>query len=714
MIEGITGEVTMHEAPQLPRDGHDRLAFLLQLTDHIRTLMDPVEIQETAARLLGERLGVDRVGYAELVPGEDSLRVVSEWRKPGMASMLGQYRIEPSSPGVLAVEDAANDSAWGTLDARSAIAYRLVKRDRLVAAIFVHQAQPRRWSEAEIEMVSETGERTWEAVERASAQMQLRQSEEKYRRLFDSIDEGFCIIEVLFDAGEHAVDYRFIECNAAFARKTGLKDAIGRRMRELAPAHEQHWFDVYGHVATTGESKRFELPAEALGHWYEVYAFRIGDPVERRVAVIFDDISKRVRNEAALRDSERRYRALAAEREKLLEAERVARMEADRAMRAKDEFLATLSHELRTPLSNIVTWSRLLQAQFVGNTEMLRRGLTIISDNALAQGRLISSLLDTSRIVSGKFELEPEPLDLHELLGSIHASMRPAAESKGVALSRMFEGTAAPLFADGARLRQVIENLLANAIKFTPAGGRVELSCRRVEGRFHICVEDSGEGIDAELLPQIFDRFRQADTSRTRVHGGLGLGLSIARQIVEMHGGSIQAHSDGLGKGARFTVIVPMQPEDDSAPPTATAEVTPHPAHDALDGVRILAIEDQPDMRDLLKRILEDHKARVTVVDTASEALTLLRHGPDDQSFDVLISDIGLPALDGNQLIRIVRQDLCLDATRLPAIAVTAYARFEDRQRALEAGFQEHMTKPYSVAALVALVRRLGGTRRRD
>jgi signal transduction histidine kinase/CheY-like chemotaxis protein len=534
--------------------------------------------------------------------------------------------------------------------------------------------------------------------------------EATYRRLLDSIGAGFCIIEVLFDAAQRPVDFRYVETNTAFERNTGLHDAAGRRARELTPQLEQDWFDVYGAIALQGEATRFELPAEALGHWYEVHAFRVGHPEQRRVAMVYVDITARVVSEGALRDSERRLRTLAADSARLLEAERVARSEADHAMRAKDDFLATLSHELRTPLSNIVSWSRLLQTQFAKDEAMLRKGLAIISDNALAQGRLLSSLLDISRIVSGKFELELAPLDLNDLLTSVHASMVPAAESRGVSLTWEPAAQGARLLADGARLRQVVENLLSNAIKFTPAGGTVALCCRAGAEGCEMEVRDTGEGIDPAMRPHIFDRFRQADSARSRGHGGLGLGLSIARQIVEMHGGSIAAHSEGRGHGARFTVTLPARQAGTVAPVSRDDEPSAASLH-ALEGVRVLAVEDQPDMRDLLKRILEDHKARVTVADSAAEALALLRQAPAEQCFDVLISDIGLPTLDGNQFIRIVRHDLQLDPRRLPAVAVTAYAREEDRQRALAAGYQEHVTKPYSVSTLIALIQGLAGRR---
>jgi PAS domain S-box-containing protein len=420
------------------------------------------------------------------------------------------------------------------------------------------------------------------------------------------------------------------------------------------------------------------------------------------------DIHDRKIAEEALRDSEQRFRELAAERERLLEAERAVRAEADRAGRAKDEFLATLSHELRTPLSNVVSWARLMQLKLGGNDELLVRGLNVIIDNALAQSQLISDLLDTSRITSGKLELEFEQVDLAEVIESVVTAQKPAADSKGLAITCEYQ-SGCSILADSTRVRQVIWNLLSNAIKFTPEGGRVRLSTHRYGERCSIRIEDSGEGIDDGFLPFLFDRFRQADTSKARRHGGLGLGLSIVKQIMELHGGRIRAHSDGRGHGSTFTAEFPEKPAEalvGSQQPVEGASKRAEPEN-TLRGIRILAVEDQPEMREYLKRTFEDQEALVTTTTNAIHALERLRDGSGNLLFDVLVSDIGLPGMDGYEFMRVIRDELGLLPDRLPAVAVTAYARQEDRDHALEAGYQAHLAKPYSAPTLIALVQQL-------
>jgi PAS domain S-box-containing protein len=401
---------------------------------------------------------------------------------------------------------------------------------------------------------------------------------------------------------------------------------------------------------------------------------------------------------------------LASERENLLLAERAARSEAESANRIKDDFLATLSHELRTPLSVIVSWSRILLRQAKKDDANLARGLKLIVDNAMAQSRLIADLLDMSRIAAGKTQLELSQCDAVDLVAQAVAAQRPVAEAKGVVLRIAQEPHAAVIMGDVTRLQQVLWNLIGNAIKFTPAGGRVAVTTLQLDDFFLITVRDSGEGIAPEFLPLLFDRFRQADGSSARRHGGLGLGLAIVKQLVELHGGEVSAASEGLGCGSNFTVRLPLLSSVDRvARETQEHFLVQSEVLEAnsLRGCRILVVEDEPSMLEHMTRILEEQGAEVTIADTAAKAIAALRTQAIGAEFHLLASDIGLPGMDGYELIQRVRNELRLGPDQLPAVGITAFARDEDRERCLAAGFQAHLAKPYGISQLVANVRQL-------
>ena len=401
-------------------------------------------------------------------------------------------------------------------------------------------------------------------------------------------------------------------------------------------------------------------------------------------------------------------RRIAEERERLVRTERAARAEVARVSQLKDEFLATLSHELRTPMSAILGWAKALLLKRA-DAATLERGLGAISRNATAQARLIDDLLDMNRIVSGKVRLEVRPFDMASVIAAAIDVVRPSADAKGLRLQQVLDPLAGTVSGDPDRLQQVIWNLLTNAVKFTPRGGRIEVLMRRAENHLELTVRDDGIGIDAPFLPQVFDRFRQADASTTRSHGGLGLGLSIARQLVELHGGSIAAASDGLGAGASFVVRLPLQPAHAPAslePQGAAGESAVDQRIDLdLQGVRILIVDDEADARDLLAELLSGFGAAVHSAGSACEALSLLaRVRPD-----LLISDIGMPERDGYQLIQDVRRLAADGGGKTPAIALTAFARSEDRTRSMVSGFQVHLAKPVETHELMATVGSLVG-----
>jgi PAS domain S-box-containing protein len=386
------------------------------------------------------------------------------------------------------------------------------------------------------------------------------------------------------------------------------------------------------------------------------------------------------------------------------EKERLYR-QAEESSRLKDEFLATISHELRTPLSAILGWARMLRMGQLA-PENSTKALETIERNARAQAQLVDDLLDVSRIITGKLRMDVQPADPNTFIDAAVEAVRPAAEAKGVRVQKIIDTGPIAIPGDPVRLQQVVWNLLSNAIKFTPRGGRVQIQSQRVNSHLEIIVSDTGQGIAADFLPHVFDRFRQADQKTSRQHGGMGLGLSIVRHLVELHGGTVRAASEGEGHGSTFTVMLPITPiyqldETGGRVHPAARDLLP-PADDCtdrLDGLRLLVVDDESDTRDLLQQGLEYCGAKVKSVGTAKEALELIMNGGSD----VLISDIGMPGVDGYELIRQVRKLPPDRGGKIPAIALTAYTRTEDRLQSLRAGYDMHVPKPVELAELVAV-----------
>jgi signal transduction histidine kinase len=393
----------------------------------------------------------------------------------------------------------------------------------------------------------------------------------------------------------------------------------------------------------------------------------------------------------------------------LLERERAARLDAETANRAKDEFLATVSHELRTPLTAILGWTMIARRN--SQRAEIEKVLSVIERSARTQLRIIEDLLDVAGALGGKLRLEIGEARIADVIEAALMAVRPAADAKGVGLEVRVEPGIGGIAADPERLQQVVWNLLSNAIKFTPGGGHVALTATRSKSTLVIRVHDDGQGVPPEFLPHIFEPFRQADASTTRRQGGLGLGLAIVRQLVEAHGGTISAQSDGEGKGTTFAVEIPARAptpvpdrEARSAVPQDVAE-PPVAAGARLDGVRLLVVDDDEDSRDLIVCVLQDWGASVTSASSAAEAMRLLQQSRPD----VLLSDIGMPEVDGYALLRQVRRMPADRGGDVPAIALTAYASEADGARARAAGFQAHVTKPIDPDALTAAVAGLVG-----
>lgn len=378
--------------------------------------------------------------------------------------------------------------------------------------------------------------------------------------------------------------------------------------------------------------------------------------------------------------------------------------------RVKDEFLATMSHELRTPLTSILGWSRLLQSNQLGDKEK-ERAVQVIQRNAEAQSKLIEDLLDVSRIITGKLKIELQPVSFASITEGVINSLGPAVDAKQLQLEMEIDPAAGPILGDPARLQQIVTNLLSNAIKFTPNGGSIYVCLERRDSHVHLEVRDTGVGIAAEHLPHIFERFRQVDSSNVRAHGGLGLGLAIVDYLARQQGGAVGARSEGLGKGATFTVEFPLTSLEGKGGnlaavelfterASAASELLESSADERLRNLRILVVEDDPDTQELLKTVLQQHGAKVVTVGSARSALAEIGRAQPD----VIISDIAMAGENGYELIRKVRSLEPEAGGHIPAVALTAYASVADRRRALLAGFQTHLSKPIEPDDLLAVI----------
>ena len=498
--------------------------------------------------------------------------------------------------------------------------------------------------------------------------------------------------------------------NAAFARLVGKEreELIGRPFAEAVPEGEENGcLPLLDRVYRTGTPEilveQEHCHTTPAVYWsYSVWAILGTD--ERPVGVI---IQVSDTTEVAVF----RRQSVAMNEQLLISTTRQHELTetAERANRLKDEFLATLSHELRTPLTAIVGWSEMLGDSKLDPVASIRAG-EVIRRNARMQVQLIDDLLDVSRIITGKLRLSVQPVDLGSIIIAAVDGLRPAAEAKEIRVQLRLDSPAGQVSGDPDRLQQVAWNLISNAIKFTPKGGSVVISLERVVSHVEVTVSDTGKGIAPEFLPHVFDRFRQADATTTRAFGGLGLGLAIVRQLVELHGGTVRVHSEGEGQGATFTVSLPSLAARSAASDTGSAqrlEFKP-PGLECppeLNGLRVLVVDDEADTCELLQVILKGCGAQVKTASSAAAALEAVA----EEVFDVLISDIGMPDEDGYSLIAKVRALSKERGGRIPAAALTAYAGEEDRIRVLQSGFQIHVPKPISPTELVAVVANLAG-----
>jgi len=519
----------------------------------------------------------------------------------------------------------------------------------------------------------------------------LRTSEMRYRRLFESARDGILIL--------NADTLRITDVNPfMFELLNYTRDEFMEKelweigvFKDKAASQE-----AFRELQLTGYLRYENLPLQTKEGKLREVEF---------VSNVYDEGSHRV-IQCNIRDITDRKRA-EEERKLLLESAQAARAEADVANSIKDEFLATLSHELRTPLTSILGWSHLLDNGKL-DEEAAKRAVETIVRNAEAQKLLIDELLDISRIIIGKLRLDVGPVQLAPMLESIVDGMRPAADARNIQLRTALDQSVDPMFGDPDRLQQVFWNLLSNAIKFTSKGGKVLVRLERADSNLEITISDTGQGIARELLPYVFDRFRQSDSSSSRTHGGLGLGLAIVRQLVELHGGTVSAESPGEGEGSTFKVRLPVrsvrQEPDDRANSVVKIpdEVSTKPVP-SLDGMNVLVVDDDWDSRELVTVVLKASGAEVVSVTSAIEALRELAL----RRFDVLLSDVGMAEMDGYALISQIRQLPAERGGKIPAAALTAYAGIENQRRALSAGYQVHISKPIGPSELITAVARL-------
>ena len=524
-----------------------------------------------------------------------------------------------------------------------------------------------------------------DVTERRKAETALRISEDRYRDLVDNSHELICT---------HDLEGRVLSVNPWAARVLGYPQdsLVGINIRDgLLPEYRQQFDDYLRTVITEGSARGVMKVRTATG--------------ETRLWEYYNTL----RTEGVEKPIVRGMAHDATERREALKREKEARVEAEAANRVKDEFLSTLSHELRTPLTAIMGWADLLLHDEV-EPKNRRQALETIFRNANSQCQLINDLLEVSRIITGKLRLEFVACELHSVIEAAAESIRPTAEAKGVRLQVLLEPHVGPVFGDRERLQQVVWNLLSNGVKFTHKGGLVQVTLQRINSHVEIVVNDTGVGIKPDFLPHVFDRFRQADGSTTRNYGGLGLGLAIVRHLVELHGGTAWAESAGDSQGSKFTVRLPAMVASEEHPPEALKQpaVAAVEARDrqpsSLSGLRVLVVDDEIDARSLLSTMLERCGAQVVAVGSAREGLESL----ESWKPDVLVADIGMPVEDGYGLIKKVRALPKERGGQTPALALTAYARTEDRVRALSEGYQVHLAKPVDRFELAAVVTSLG------
>jgi PAS domain S-box-containing protein len=710
-IVAVYNDITEHKrSEQALRDSEARQRFLLGLADRLRVSSDAAEIEVVATRLLGEHLVADRAYFATLSERTGTAKVHVDYVSPALASVAGTIRLSDFPQVVnacragrtLVIDDIENEPSLSLeergqfrklLTIGALVVTPIVQASRFVGALTVGSATARRWTPSEVALVEEVGTRSWAVLDQCRAEAALHASEARFRTF----------VENARDYAIFLVDTRgsITEWTAGAERLTGYTGAevLGRSAAVLytaedvsreEPLHELREAEALGRA----EREAWRVRKDGRRFWVNEIATAVRDEHARLVGftIISRDLSE-----------QRRSRE---QREGLLAAATAAHEEAERANLAKDEFLGTLGHELRTPLAAILLWGAALRSGAVAARDM-GRAVDAILQSAKTQSRLVDDLLDLSRLSAGKLRLAPAPLDVADIARAACDVVEPAARGKHVALAlKLDEGLGRGVF-DAARLQQVLWNLLSNAIKFTPSGGQVTLRVCRSSGKLAIDVTDTGEGISPEFMPHVFERFRQADMGRTRQHTGLGIGLALCRHLVELQGGTIEARSEGLGRGAAFSVLLPWS--EVAALAVDAGAVPPLGGPERLRGVVVLLVEDDESTREGMAWTLANAGATVVPVSSGAEALARLGQAESETGapghLDVIVSDLGLPGMSGYSLIEhAVQLRRTCGLGPLPACAVSAHARDADRQRAIDAGYDLYLAKPVTPEQLIEAV----------
>ena len=786
------------------------LAFLASVTQDLPSLMSVDDMMQIVSERLSAYLNLSQCTFAEIDETAKEVVIVHDWHRadvPGVAraypldDFVGPRFIQLARAGeVIVVCDTVTDprtdaSTFASPKFASFICAPLIVDGVWRFALCLYQSVAYAWRDDEIEIARELVRRVWERLQRIRTDEVLRESEARYRTLFSSIDEGFCVIEMIFDEHERAVDYRFLEMNPTFERQTGMRDVVGKLISELVPDLERQWFEMYGRVALTGEPVRVIDEVRGLGRWLDIYACRFGPPEGRKVAVVFSDITERRKAEDALRLSEERFRALfdrgpiamyscdttgvirqfnpsavelwgkrpqsgetdeefcgafkfflpsgervlyrdtlmsqvlrgelaSANNSEIIierldgvrltvitnivpffddrsvvtgamncfyditERSRLERKTQEQAAalgdldRRKDEFLAMLSHELRNPLAPIFNAVHILRLN--KNEDPVQQQARGIIERQVGQLKhLVDDLLEISRVTTGRVQLRQERVLVCGIVERAIETAQPLIKQRLHELTVTQPSHDVWLFADAARMEQVIVNLLTNAAKYTDEGGQITLTIVQEGDTVSLRVCDSGIGIAPELLPHVFDLFTQADRSLDRSQGGLGIGLCLVQRLVELHGGTVKAFSE-LGKGSEFVISLPVAPITEIAPPHEVIDTAEIPVARR----RVLIVDDNVDTAQSLALLLlaSGHDVRMahdgpTAVDAA------LNFCPD-----LALLDIGLPGFDGYTAAQRMREQKSLSQTVL--VAVTGYGQAQDRERSLAMGFDHHLVKP--------------------